>query len=406
MKAGTKIILGTLVGAAAWVAVVSLREPPRLVLPPDDSPADRKMAPAPLPQSALTGGHSPEDVLDTATAEELAAAIRQRMAAGASAEEIRAALELLARRNPLKALELAMVLARTEEEKHGWVSALLGDWARRDPVAAWGWANAPTQQYAVPGDPSLSVIVLSAVAADDPARAVEIAEETLHTEDAAADVASAAVDALLRTGNAQLARDTIERWNANPDTRTKLDNASFEKAALALANESRTAAADWLRDLPASESRNLALATLAAEWSETAPQAAMQWAAALEGDEGRTDAMQRVFNRWAATDMTAASQWLAENEAHPKADELIASLVSDSPLRETNPALALRWAELIADADARSRNVESIVLGWGNQDRDAAVRHVNESTTLKPEQRQRLLEALRTGPVSGGGADG
>jgi hypothetical protein len=360
----------------------------------------RPVAPvAPAQPAIATATNSKREILPTthqSSNTNLEASVRARLAGNASTEEVGKELEQLALSDPQGALAIARNVARNDEERHAWVTAILNDWARRDGDAAWEWVRDGMLGDSIPGEPSPLVTVFSAIAETDPSKIVGLVEAARMNGHGMAEFAAGTIDALLRTNNAAFARATVEKWAADERFRDGLDNAVFEKVAGDLAQRSPAEAANWLRSLPPLEGRNLAFATLAAEWSASAPSTAMQWAAGLDEGEGRGDAMQRVFNRWAGADMVAAAQWLAENESHPTTDKLIQNLVADTTLPETNPPLALRWAELIADPDLRARQIETLFLGWSDRDRAGAAKYLAESTGLTPEQKARLQQTLAT----------
>ena len=337
----------------------------------------------------------PQNYPDTEKAE-----LRQRLANGASLDEIRETLKRLARTQPALAMELALEVARSDLEKYQLTAAVVGLWAQDDPAAAWAWALPQSKRLTQPGETPLLAIVLDEVATVDPTQVVTLADSALRQDGGTTDsnldpgeLTQMAVQALLQSGHADLAQAAVEAWagGAYP----KIGNAAFEEVALNLAKNSPQAASDWLRSLPVSDGRNQALATLAAEWAGTAPQAALDWAAKLDANDGRTDAMQRAFDRWAATDLVSAAHWLGENESNPAADGMIAHMIGESALGETDPQLALKWADLISDDDLKSRSVEQVVIAWGERDPAAATRYLLETTALKPEQKNQLEESLR-----------
>jgi hypothetical protein len=389
------LIIALLIGGA-W-QILNLQSAKLSQTPPslparESVPRVNNAAPAP----------SPQGILDTASSEEWLNALRQRLESGASAEETLANLQFLLRNRPALALELALKLARSDDERYHWVSTLIGDWAQTDSSAAWSWALQPAHAYVVTGDSSLPSIVLARVARLDPARAVAFAESTFAIRQNAADgsvfthavIAHAAIRALLDAGRSELAQSTLEKW-ARSETAGSIDNAAYEAVALALASRSHTQAGDWLRTLPASSDRDMAIATLAADWMATAPEAAMKWASSFETGGTRNDAMQRVFNRWAEQDRLAATQWLADHEDHPQADQLIANLVNDTTLARTNPENALQWAGIIHDPASRLGAIQQIIADWAQTDVVKATQYVANTESLTPEQRAQLLEWIQ-----------
>lgn len=206
-------------------------------------------------------------------------------------------------------------------------------------------------------------------------------------------ITETAIEALLASGQLGEAQLRVQQ-----DMRTTAWQPELVGALLAVsratARLSPAEAGAWLRDLPACEERNSAIATLAEEWSATAPAAAMEWSASLATDQGRFEAMQRVFDRWTAHDATAAAQWLADHEACPAADLLICRFVSASQFVANTPELALQWAGLLSEPEARVQQVEAVIVAWSRRDAAAALNYVMESSLLTSAQKQLLERRL------------
>lgn len=398
-----------LVGGGVALVVLSAA---LLFYAPGRSPTDAaRAAKTPAPPATVVAASAnppprPRQYLETATPEEWLAALKHRLESGASSDEILADLRYMVRQHPSEALDLALALARSGEEKYTWVSALLADWTAIDPGAAWTRAVDMSRNSVVIGEIDVRSVVLSRLAQIDPDRVVSLADATIlpsadpsgADKQAVSDVAHFALLALVQAQHPELARRTLEHWAAG-EAAGSLGNAAFEVVALDFAKRSRQDAAAWLESLPASRSRDFALGTLAADWASNAPADAMTWATSLENTPTRADAMQRVFNRWAATDIMAAVQWLGDHEAHPEADTLIANLVSDTSLSDVAPDRAIQWAALITDPADREKSVQQVLVRWAETDRDAALRFAESTPLLGDPIRQRTLEILRPHPA-------
>src|SRR5581483_8533791 len=83
-----------------------------------------------------------------------------------------------------------------------------------------------------------------------------------------AHITAAAVQALIQSSNAILARDAIAQWMQLPNG-PEVGNTALETAARDLAATSPTDALNWLKSLPAGDDRNYAMTTLAADWVKT-----------------------------------------------------------------------------------------------------------------------------------------
>jgi hypothetical protein len=316
-----------------------------------------------------------------------------------TASEIAAMLLQRAQTDPVGALEQALSWTVDESQRHQWVSVILRDWVGREPHAAWRWALEPHRAYVLPGEMPLGQVVINAVAERNIAQAVILSESALGLRETSFPVADGLVQALLQKQAAKTARELIERWLRTPAIADRVGNAPLDRLACELAETSRDDAAAWLLSLPATEARDITLATLAANWSVQSPRQAMDWATTLTSAPARTDAMQRVFSRWATADMPAAAQWLMDNEAHPQADTLIAKLVGDSTLTMRTPATAWQWTQLISDPIMRTQQMERVLRFWNSRDAMTAQRAVAEHLSLPTAERERLLAWLRTNPT-------
>jgi hypothetical protein len=313
-------------------------------------------------------------------------------------------LKFLLQRQPALALDLALALARSDDEKHDWAGALLAEWSTINPDAAWARTLELVRTHAVSGEPELPAIVLGQLAKFDPDRVVIFADNALQVGSSeevsgfsGGDIAHAALRSLIGANQADLARKTLERWSGGASAEA-LGNAPYEEVALEYARRSRTEAADWLRNLPPSSGRDFTLATLAADWAATAPQEAMTWAASLDANSARSDAMQRAFNRWADNDIVAAAQWVADHESSPQADTLIANLVGDTSLSHVAPERALQWSELIRDPVARQSAVQRVISAWSEHDPAAAARFAEQTPLLNETVRAEVLNQIRRAP--------
>jgi hypothetical protein len=398
--------IAILVVVAAVAAFIGLRRSGKLT----PTEAESKAAPPRSPGAPTTTASRtettkrPARLLETATLDEWLSALQKRLADGATSDEILADLKFVLQRQPGLAVDLALALARSADEKHAWVGALLTDWTAFSPDAAWARSLELARSHLVSGEPELPTLVLGQLARFDPDRVVILADNALQAgpnDDTggfgAAEIAHAAMRGLLGAQQSDLARRTLERW-ASPATAEALGNGPFEEVALEYARRSRADAADWLRNLPPSSGRDFALATVAADWAASAPADAMAWATSLETSAARSDAMQRAFNRWADTDIVAAAQWVAEHESNPQADTLIANLVGDTSLSHVAPERAIQWSQLIQDPTARQAAVQGVISAWSEHDPIAAARFTQQTQLLSPAVRQQMLEQIRRAP--------
>jgi hypothetical protein len=233
---------------------------------------------------------------------------------------------------PEFAIDLARDIGRTDAERHVLLYAALSDWAQRDAAAALQWAFEKSESYNIPGNASLLYVVLEQVAQDNPSVAVSVVDATLRSKSetgTSTDVVRLTLEALIKTGRIDLARQAVDGWAAGPQAR-RLSGGDYEVIAMALAQKSLDSAGTWLQSLPSSPGRNEAYAAFAGTWVQQDPRGAMDWAQSLNPADGGDDVRVAVFQRWLKSDRTAATQWLSAQPATDPTRLRLVSLLDDS----------------------------------------------------------------------------
>jgi hypothetical protein len=94
-----------------------------------------------------------------------------------------------------------------------------------------------------------------------------------------------------------------------------------------------------------------------------------------------------------------AAQWLSQymgKQPDPAVtDAMIANMIANSSLPHADHEVALEWAASISDTTLQSQSMERIIQDWGTDDPAAATSYISKNTTLAPEQKQRLLQAIQ-----------
>jgi hypothetical protein len=319
-RATTTITLGGLVFAAAIGVYLFVRPHPTPVdvTPPQKVAVNRSVAPSlpDYPRKSTAPSAAPEaarPILQTASRDELLAYARDLLAHGGALEDIIALLEYLVNTRPEFAIDLARDIGRTDAERHVLLYAALSDWAQHDAAAALPWAFEKADSYNIPGTASLLYVVLEEVARDNPVVAISVVDATLRAKSDAntgTDVVRLTLEALIKTGRVDLARQAIDGWAAGPQAR-RLSGGDYEVIAMAVAQKSLDSAGAWLQSLPSSPGRNEAYTTFAATWAQQDPHGAMDWAQNLNPADGGDDVRVAVFEHWLKSDRTAATQWLS-----------------------------------------------------------------------------------------------
>ena len=324
--------------------------------------------------------------------------------------EVLAELSRIARTDPALAIDLAQALGRTDEEKANWVRAMMKQWADTDPGAAWQWlTKLSSERMSELAGRSLTDVVLNSMAVSHPEMILANADAMLHgvvnSDSVPMPVAvHLGLQALVDHGDVAMAREALEGW-LKDSGHLDIETASFETVASGLMGDAPADAGEWLRSMPDSDARNAAIAGFTARWSATDPTAALQWAETLSPAEGQQAAFSRTISDWSERNPTEISQWLgnylAQAPADAKADKLVETLINLSPVVNSDPATALQWTSLITDPQQREVYQEKTVVRWANQDPEAALLYVQQSTAIPSDRKAALIQQLqRTAPVS------
>ena len=393
--------------AAAWYLV--LARPPHAAAP---VPIDIRTFTAPPAVAAPAAAAAPDRLPSARTASfgQMRELLLRKMADGASNAELLSLLREMAGTEPALAIELAQSIGRSDDEKAAWITDLMRGWAGRDPNAAWQWLVAQAGHVNELANGSLINVVLDEMAAHDPQALIKNADALLRAGDQpnglpSQIVAQAGLNALMKTGDLNAACALLKYW-ATCSYRPDIGAGAYELVALELAKRSPADATGWLTSLPASDDRNAALGGVAADWVSRDPAAAMSWSESLKPQDGGPAVVQRAFSEWMENSPAAAEQWLGnqlvQNYGSPGNDELIVSLINQSPLIHTDPASAMQWVDLISDPVQQSQAREQLVLRWGQRDLPAAIAYVNNSSAIDPQRKQALLSTLQTQALSPG----
>jgi hypothetical protein len=339
--------------------------------------------------------------LTTATFDELLVHL-DAMTKNRAIEEVEAFLHGIARDRPALAIELARAIGKNGEEISQRTFAVVGDWAARDAEAAWHWLGQQSSPDAAGNLPLLSV-VFDQMAARDSRRLVEISESRLRDYNSTRGfepqmMAHACADALIKSGNAALAKETIEAWTQDFEM-NRVGAAPLESIALHMAENSPMDAVEWLKRLPESDARNFAVGTLASDWASRDPQAALQWASSLASEEGRHEAMHRAYGEWVERDPANAAEWLDRNRSRfsssAQTDSMVANLIAASPMVQSDGEGALRWVEIISEPDLKSDVMAGVFARWLRTDQAAAVSQLSLNLELTAQQKDQILQSFR-----------
>jgi hypothetical protein len=329
----------------------------------------------------------------------LLATLRSEIASGANGLEL---LIKIGETQPAKAIELALVLGRSGDERDGWVTELTRTWAMREPQVAWDWLGQQTPRMEQLANGSLIGVVLDAMAVRAPQRVVENIDVLLRLGDAPGIIpplvaCQLGLTALLAHGDVAAARAAVEEWAQHPRA-LEIGASAYNIVAGAIGQESWTEASDWLATLPPSSSRTAAFAVLASNWGDRDPVAALTWAESLGTSNGQFTAIQSVFSDWAERDGTRAGDWLSgyvdRARSDAEIDQLIGSLITFAADLKRDPQQALSWVSMMRDKQQSTALAERVAIRWGRSDVAAATSFVENSDAFTAAQKQALKQKL------------
>lgn len=299
--------------------------------------------------------------------------------------ELIVAIEKLASRDPLRAIELARSEANPQFRRQLLESAFCG-WGRVDADAAAEW---------IFSQPKNSIDVTAAVAAtlkgaaENPDAAVSVARRLIQRDpDDARGFGDALIYALGENGNFQRAADFAASGS---------DNSRAEWLASAYgnwANYQPQAAAQSAMQLENADMRCAAIDAVIPAWAQTDPKDLAEFARNYlpEGDQ-KTRALSDALISWAASNTADAANWINSIGPVPELDQGEAAIATQQNVMK-QPDVALQWAEVISDLNLRSRTITAIVETWALSDRAAAMSFLETSTDVLPEDRANLLSLM------------
>ncbi len=321
-----------------------------------------------------------------------------------SANDFSAALAEIAKTRPGLAIDLALALGPTEEEKSAWATDIMKKWAGRDPQSAWQWLQDQADRMDQRTDGSLTGVIFNAMAAHDPQMLLAAMNALFSPSNrrgpfAAESAVQTGLQALVESGQVDLARQAIEGW-ANSSLKPDISASAYETVAIAMGKTAPDAAGAWLKSLPATDALISALAGFAANWSQRDPVAALTWAETLTPQQDQSVAINRIFGDWAQRNAGAAGEWLGDSLSHPSSgdetDTQIEALINRSSAVQGTPALALQWAGLISDPSTRETTEDNLLAQWTRSDFAAATDYIKSNPAIAPEQKQALIQKIQS----------
>ena len=99
---------------------------------------------------------------------------------------------------------------------------------------------------------------------------------------------------------------TATKWALSLPQEGEIQHGAIEAAADHWVRNDPQAAAEWIAELPAGRTRDIATERLVDHSSEADPEYALQWALSTSNREHQTDMLHHVFEQWNEADPQAA----------------------------------------------------------------------------------------------------
>lgn len=339
------------------------------------SPAPTEISSAPPPQTPALAANVTETSLQSLW-EQPRTPERDR--------EIAAALEILARRDPKKAMALAMA-QQNWPLREMLLNAALKGWATvaPDDAASYVLTVAEDQRgfaatavlSALSHDAPAAIRLASRFCAEDPAHAAEYGHNLINSLTEIGDFAAAQSFALSQ---------------GTPEQRQSWINSTFYRWAQHQPAQALAAA----RQIDDQMLRSEASGGVISGWAFAEPSSLADYAARLPSGTDRAQMLNQALPEWVRRDPVSALKWMEHFEPSADFDAASAAIANLSPLLNQRPQEALSWGSSIVDANLRAETLRSVVDQWAQRDSAAARSYVEQAQDLQGSDRAMLLQQL------------
>jgi hypothetical protein len=154
---------------------------------------------------------------------------------------------------------------------------------------------------------------------------------------------------------------------------------------------------DGISDPP---QRIAAFQGIVAGWSETNPAAAATFAMKFAASGASAEVLGQTLSQWWVNrDPAGASEWLMSNPQSSTSLDDGAVIVATLPsLISKKPAIAVAWAEAIADPMLRAKTLQAVAHEWTLQDPREVRRFLASTPSLLADERLALSKGLEEIP--------
>jgi hypothetical protein len=299
-------------------------------------------------------------------------------------DELIAVLEKLARRNPLRAIELARAETNSRLRAR-LLDAVFRGWGKMAAGAAADWILAQPEN-SIDHDTAIASVFKGAV--ENPAAAVLLAQQLGQKNPGQArEYGDALIYAFAQNGNFSQAAD-FAASNSDPQLRTEWLSAAYG-SWVNYQPQNAAASAMLLGD---SAARSDALNAVIAGWGQVDPKGLADFAENnLPAGDQKTHALSQALVFWAAESPVDVANWINQFGPGPEFDSGEAAIATQPDVMK-QPLSAINWAETISDPNFRSRTVAAIVETWMLSDPSGALNFVQSSNDLTTEERTEFIK--------------
>jgi len=313
--------------------------------------------------------------------------MRTNITSAASLQSFLDSLLSWAADDPQAALDYAMKNLKLRRQEQA-IGAILGEWTKRNPEAAWNWAT-----NKVANNPQYIDEVLSQLGKTDSSAAWDFAITfaASHTN-AARSTYVGALRGMTYAGDFATAAQYLQNDKLlSTDDRTAV-------ASLLIASEwglhNPEQAVNWANSLPADDpARDQVMAQLGMSWSSTDPSSAADFGAQLPTGDARQQVVARAVDNWIDSDPAAVTKFLSELPSSSDFDAAF-ERTATHPAIAINPINAISLAQAITDPELRTQAFTKIIGAWMQRDPSAATSYLQNTTDLSSQMRSQVSGRL------------
>ena len=233
-------------------------------------------------------------------------------------------------------------------------------------------------------------VVLMQVAGRDPALALRFAAELAAARPDRAEEAYASVFSVMMQAGDYTAALHAVRQIADPALQSTLTQPIVAHWAVYQPD----AVIGWLRSISDPAARDRLMNNVTQSLAVTEPRRAAEIAVTIQTAETRRTALTDAVTAWFDANPAEATAWVDRFDPHPDLDGIAATIATMPAIVATRADVAVGWAESITEEKLRLRSLSTIVSAWAGRDRAAALRYVETSPALNGEERHELKRAL------------